>query len=152
MSQFSASESAVPADQSWRYGVYLFPLGPLSMLCSYAGLWLFTRATDAESIGVGVAAFIVTVLAGWLSYLFAAIVAIAISMDARALRDHPTWNPSPWLAVGAGLVHFAGAVLAGPYLLSVPAIAYYVYRRRQHVGGDGGRGSAESARDRATLE
>ncbi|MFC6767215.1 hypothetical protein [Natrinema soli] len=152
MPQSSAPESAVPADPSWRYGVYLFPLGPLSMLCSYGGLWLFTRATDAESIGVGIAAFVATVLAGWLSYLFAAIVAIALSMDARALRDHPTWNSTPWLAVGAGLVHFSGAVLAVPYLLSVPAIAYYVYRRRQHVGSGGGRGSAVSARDRPTLE
>ena len=75
--------------------------------------------------------------------------------DARALRDHRAWNPNPWLVGVLGIVHFAGAVLAFPYLLSVPAIAYYAYRRRQRVGDDGrdgGRGPAEASGDRQVLE
>ncbi|WP_229504760.1 hypothetical protein [Natrinema versiforme] len=144
MSQSSASESAEPADPAWRFGVYLFPLAPLAMLGSYAGLWLFTRSVDAESLGVGLAAFAVTVLAGWLSVIFAAIVAGSLLMDALALRDHPSWNPNPWIAGGLGLVHLAGAELVIPYLLSVPGIGYYLYRRRQLIGRDGGDDSGGS--------
>ncbi|WP_254761444.1 hypothetical protein [Natrinema marinum] len=155
MSSAPDSEPPAAADPSWRYGVYLFPVGPVSMLSSYAGLRLFVSASEGGSIGVGIAAFVVTVLAGWLSYLFAAIVAVALVMDARALRDHPAWNPNPWLVGVLGVVHLAGAVLAYPYLLSTPAIAYYVYRRRRHVGddsGDGGRRPAEATGERSTLE
>ncbi|WP_408957757.1 hypothetical protein [Natrinema sp. 74] len=149
MSSSPGSEPPVPSDPLWRYGVYLFPVGPLSMLGSYAGLWLFVSASEGDSVGVGIAAFLATVLANWLSYLFAAIVAVALIMDARALRDYPAWNPNPWLVGVLGVVHVAGAVIAYPYLLSVPTIAYYVYRRRQHVGG---RRPAEAAGDRSTSE
>ncbi|WP_226480093.1 hypothetical protein [Natrinema amylolyticum] len=139
-----------PADPAWRYGAYLFPIAPLSTLTSNAALRLFVQTADTESLGVGLASFVVTVLAGWLSYLFAVVVAVALVMDALGLREHPAWNPNPWLAGGLGLSHFAGAVLAVPYLLSVPAIGYYVYRRRQRLGGrdgDEGGGTAEPASD-----
>ncbi|WP_245742014.1 hypothetical protein [Natrinema salaciae] len=121
---------------------------------SNAAFRLFVRSADAESVGIGLASFAVTVLASWLSYLFAAVVAVALIMDALALRDHPAWNPNPWLAGALGLVHVAGAVLAIPYLFSVPAIGYYVYRRRQRVDGtdDGEYGPAESSNDRLGLE
>ncbi|WP_222917992.1 hypothetical protein [Natrinema sp. SYSU A 869] len=144
-----------PADPAWRYGVYLFPIAPLLTLSSNVALRLFVLAADAESLGVGLASFVVTVLAGWLSYLFAAVVAVALLMDALALREQPAWNPNPWLAGGLGLSHVAGAVLAVPYLFSVPAVGYYVYRRRQRLDGrdgDEGRGTAESSSDQSVLE
>lgn len=150
-----SSGSSVHRNPSWRYGVYLFPIGPLSLVLSHAALGLFVQASEAGSLGVGLSTFAVTVLAGWLSVLCSAVVAVALGMDALALRDHPAWNPNPWLAGIVGLGHLAGAELAYPYLLSVPAIGYYVYRRRQHVGsgdGDSGRGSADSSSDRSVLE
>ncbi|MDS0475799.1 hypothetical protein [Natrinema sp. 1APR25-10V2] len=45
--------------------------------------------------------------------------------------------------------------MAAPYLLSVPAIAYYVYQRRRRVGDDGsdsGRSPADASVERSTLE
>ncbi|WP_226007647.1 hypothetical protein [Natrinema salinisoli] len=144
-----------PRDPAWRYGIYTFPIGPFSLVASYTGLSLFVLAADSESLGMGLASFAVVFLGGWLSYLFAAIAAVALLMDALTLRDHPAWTPNPWFAGGLALVHFAGAVLAVPYLLSVPAIGYYVYRRRQHIGsGDGGSGPGpvEPSGDRPLLE
>lgn len=137
MSQPSTAESGTAGDPAWRFGVYLFPIGPLATLGSYAALWLFTLSVDAESLGVGLASFVVIVLAGWSSVIFAAIAGGSVLMDALALRDHPSWNPNPWIAGGLGLVHLAGAELAIPYLLSVPGIGYYLYRRRQLIGRDG---------------
>ncbi|AGB30949.1 hypothetical protein C488_02725 [Natrinema pellirubrum DSM 15624] len=137
----SASEFA-PADPVWRYGVYLFPIAPLLTLISTAALRFFVVAADREALGAGLVSFAVTVLAGWLSFLFAAVVAVALLMDALALRDRPGWNPNPWLVGALGLVHVAGAELAVAYLFSVPAIGYYVYRRRQRLHGSEGRGRA----------
>jgi hypothetical protein len=148
------SGSTVSPDPSWRYGIYLFLIGPFFVVTSHAALGLFVQASETGSLGVGLGSFAVTVLAGWLSVLFSALVAVALVMDALALRDHSSWNPNPWLAGVLGLLHLAGAELAVPYLISVPAIGYYVYRRRQHVGGDGdsGPGPAESSSDRSVLE
>ncbi|MFA9504723.1 hypothetical protein ACERIM_18325 [Natrinema sp. H-ect1] len=99
-------------------------------------------AADREALGAGLVSFAVTVLAGWLSFLFAAVVAVALLMDALALRDRPGWNPNPWLVGALGLGHVAGAELTVAYLFSVPAIGYYVYRRRQRLHGSEGRGRA----------
>lgn len=135
--------------------MYLFPVAPLLYLVTDAAISLFTLAAANESDVVAVATFVVTVHTGWSSYLFAIVVAVALVMDARALRDHPAWNPNPWLAAGVAIVLLAGAVLAAPYLLSVPVIAYYVYQRRQRAGDDGsdsGRGPADASLERSTCE
>ncbi|MDF9744149.1 hypothetical protein [Natrinema salsiterrestre] len=138
----------------WRYGVYVFPIGPVLLLLSRTALELFVQASEAGSLAIGLSTFAVTLIAGWSSVLCSAVVAVALVMDALALRDHPYWNPNPWLAGVVGIGHLAGAELAYPYLLSVPAIGYYVYRRRQHIGGDGGSGPgpADPSGDRPALE
>ncbi|WP_245853062.1 hypothetical protein [Natrinema ejinorense] len=135
-----ASDSPPASNPSWRYGVYLFPIPPLLLVVTYATVSLFTVAAQAESPLLAIGAFAATVLTGWVAYLIAAVVAVALAMDALALRDHPAWNPNPWLAAVLGVVHFGGAFLAVPYLASVPGISYYVYRRRQSVDGDGNGG------------
>ncbi|SEW11331.1 hypothetical protein [Natrinema salifodinae] len=139
---------AASADPSWRYGVYLFPVPPLLVAVSDVALALFVRAVELESAGLRIVTFVGILLVGWLSYLFAAIVAVALTADVLALRDHPGWNSNPWLAAGLGVVHVAGTELAFPYLISVPAIGYYVYRRRQLIAGgdpDSGEGGNDGS-------
>lgn len=138
-----SSSADGPSNPSWRFGVYLFPLAPLSLLVAYAAVSLFVFAVETESTGIGVGVFFVTLLAGLFSYLFAIVTAVALVGDAVALRDRPDWNPNPWLAGVLALVHLGGAALTVPYLLSVPGIGYYVFRRRRHVGGDDENGGGD---------
>ncbi|WP_254769140.1 hypothetical protein [Salinilacihabitans rarus] len=128
------------SDPRWRYGVALFPLPPLLQLVASAGLTTFasvdfTSTTGSEGgVLVGIVAFALIVLGSWSAVVLSAAVAASLYLDARAIARHERDAPSRFLAGGVGVVYVAaGADLPFLYAVSVPAIAYYLYRRRRYV-------------------
>ena len=122
-------------DSSWRYGVALFPLAPLASLGSAVGNRVFLRlslgghAGETEALAA-VLAFLLSAVLSWAGVVVALIVLTALVLDARALRrGDAAFSPRPALAGVVGFVHLAAIVLAPLYLLSVPPLAYYTYRR-----------------------
>lgn len=65
----------------------------------------------------------------FLAFPLALVAAVAIVLDAKHVRkrDDTEWSPSEWAVWG-----YAFAVFS--MLFSVPATAYYLYRRRHEVG------------------
>lgn len=123
------------ANPPWRYGVYAFLLVPLLSAVSYVGLFAGFSGVQ-ETPSVFVIGLVLTFLSQWVAIILALVVFTALILDVRALaeRDDGEWTPNPYLYGVGGLVHVAGAFLVAPYVLSVPALSYYVYRRRQRVG------------------
>ncbi|EJN59637.1 hypothetical protein [Halogranum rubrum] len=124
---------STPSNPSWRYGVYVFPLVPLLSATSYVGSRAMLSTMNDE-LWRFLAGFVLSVLGQWLAVVFAVVVLAAVVLDARALATRGAWTPNTFVYGFAGLVHLFGAVLWMAYLLSVPALGYYVYRRRQHSG------------------
>lgn len=127
------STDSSTTNPSWRYGVYVFPLAPLLSAISYVGSRTMLSAMNDE-LWSFLAGFVLSVLSQWLAVSFALVVLAAVVLDARALGTREAWEPNTFVYGFAGLVHLFGAVLWMAYLLSVPALGYYVYQRRQHVG------------------
>ena len=125
---------STPSNPPWRYGVYAFLLVPLLSAVSYVGLFAGVSGVQ-ETPSVFLIGFALTVLSQWVAIVLALVVLTALVLDARALaeRDDEAWSPNPYLYGLCGLVHVAGAFLVAPYVLSVPALSYYVYRRRQYA-------------------
>lgn len=128
------------SDPRWRYGVALFPLPPLLGLAAGAGLTAFASidftsiAGSEDGVLLGILAVALIVLGSWSAIVLSAAVAASLYLDARAIARRERDAPSPFLAGGVGVVHVvAGADLSFLYAVSVPAIAYYLYRRRRHV-------------------
>lgn len=122
----------------WRYGVALFPVPLLLSILAVGSLFAFVSlsqsGTTAESgVLVALATFALTVLSSWLATLVGIVVAASVFLDARAFADHEAWSPNRWLFGGIGLLHVAATELLVLNLVSVPALLYYLYRRRQHV-------------------
>ncbi|ESP87906.1 hypothetical protein [Candidatus Halobonum tyrrellensis] len=120
----------------WRYGVALFPLPVLlsvgATLASdlFLAVSLDDQLTDADVLA-GIAGFVLGVAASWLAALAALVVLVAVVLDARALRRADAdFAPRTAFVAGVGVVHLVAAALFAPlYVVSVPALAYYTYRR-----------------------
>lgn len=123
-----------PSDPLWRYGVYAFVVPPALLALSYLGVAAFVQSAQTESPLLALGSLALTALSSWLAYPVVLVVAVSLFLDARALSDSDR-ALNEWFAGLLGLVHVAGAVVAVPYLVSVPGIGYYLYRRRQHVRG-----------------
>jgi hypothetical protein len=120
----------------WWYGIALFPLVLLSNVLSGFGSRRFVAAssgTAEPNVGVAIVAFVVSVAAFWGGLLVASLVLVCLLGDIRALGGDGTWSPSPAWGL-AGVVHLVGAVFSPALFLSVPALSYYLFRRRDRVG------------------
>jgi hypothetical protein len=120
----------------WWYGVVLFPFVVLSELLSRVGSRVFLAVSTAPgepNVAAGVASFVLSVVAGWGGVVLALLVLVCLLADVRALREGEAWSPSGAWGL-AGLVHLAGTVLSVLFVLSVPALSYYLYRRHSRVG------------------
>lgn len=119
----------------WRYGVALFPLVPLAALVNVVGYRAFLEPTvhgpgGETSALAAVLAFLLSSLVSIAGVVAALVVLAALVLDARALRRGDAgFSPRPAFAGFVGLVHLAAWVLASLYVVSMPPLAYYTYRR-----------------------
>lgn len=123
---------STPSNPSWRYGVYAFPLVPLLTVASYVGSRAMLSAMNDE-LWSFLAGFVLSVLSQWVAVIFALVVLATVTLDARALRKSGEWAPNTFVYGFAGLLHLFGVVLWMTYFVSIPALSYYVYQRRQHI-------------------
>lgn len=119
----------------WRYGVALFPLVPLVALGDVVGYRAFLELTvhgpgDETTTLAAVLAFLLSAVVSWAGIVVALAVLAALVLDARALRrSDAAFSPRPAFVGVVRLVHLAAWVLAPLYVISVPPLAYYTYRR-----------------------
>jgi hypothetical protein len=123
------------ARSPWWFGVVLFPAVPaLSILSGLASRTFLAASTSAEdlNVGVGITSFILGVVSFWGGIFVGVIVLVCLLGDVRVLRRTRVWSPSiAWPLVG--IAHLAGVVLPSLFVLSVPLLSYYLYRRRELV-------------------
>ncbi|WP_313692903.1 hypothetical protein [Halorarum halobium] len=123
------------SDPPWRYGVAVFPLVPLATLTDLVGFRVFLElvaggSTSEAGMLAAVVAFLVSAVVSIAGGVAALVVLGALLLDARALRrTDAAFAPHPAVAGVVGLVHLLAWLLAPLYVLSVPALAYYTYRR-----------------------
>lgn len=123
-----------PSNPAWRYGVALFPLSPLLWLVAVGSVVVFASIPESEiGVLVGIGAWVLAVLSSWVAIPLALLVAASLYLDARSIARFAGDAPNQYVVGGVGLVHVAGSILAFPYVVSVPAITYYLYRRRRYV-------------------
>lgn len=120
---------------SWWCGILLFPVVILTSVASdFAAHAFFVAAQSSDSpLGMDVAWFVLQTLFFWTGVLVAVIVLCCLVMDLRSHSGNETWSPTPLWGL-AGVAHIGGAVFSGVLVVSVPALSYYLYQRRVHVG------------------
>jgi hypothetical protein len=119
----------------WWFGVVLFPVVPLLSLLSGIGSRTFIAVSTSAgdpNVGVGIDSFLLTVVAFWGGILIALVVLLCLLADIRVLKRDQPWSPHIAWAL-AGVVHLAGTVFSTLFILSVPALSYYLYRRHERV-------------------
>ncbi|MGB9951627.1 hypothetical protein ACOZ4F_04410 [Haloarcula marismortui] len=83
------------------------------------------------NLGTFLGAFALTVLASWASVLFSLLLTVGLFFYSRQLRGTDRdWSPTPLSAL-AGIVHAVGTTLFATFVVSVPVVGYYLYRRRR---------------------
>jgi hypothetical protein len=123
----------------WWYGVALFPFVVLTSVITPFAMQRFVSASTTAgepNVAAALASFALTILASWLGILVAVIVLVCLVADVWALRKCDAWSPS-WVWGLAGVAHLAGALFSPILLGSVPALSYYLYRRRNRVSVTG---------------
>ncbi|ELY83856.1 hypothetical protein [Natrinema gari] len=124
------------AASTWWYGIVPFPVVVLTTVITRVAFRAFVAATHPSTdapLGAGVAWFVLQTLSFWMGILVAVVVLGCLLADCRALSGNEAWSPSSWWGV-AGVVHLGGAVFPKLLLLSVPALAAYLYRRHVRLG------------------
>lgn len=126
---------SVSSPSYWWYGVALFPVVVLtSILTPFATQQFVTASTAAgePKVAAAFASFALSILASWLGIVVAVIVLVCLVADVWALRRRAAWSPS-WAWGLAGVAHLTGSLFSPLLLGSVPALSYYIYRRRDRV-------------------
>ena len=119
------------SSSSWWYGILLFPAVILASLTSrFAENAFFATAQSPDStIGMDVAWFILQMLSFWTGILVAVVVFVCLLADLRS-RSRDRTQSSSLLWGLAGVVHLGGVIFTELLFISVPALSYYLYRRR----------------------
>jgi len=120
----------------WWYGITLFPIVVLTaLLSSVSGReFLLTAQSTDSATGLSVAWFLLNALSFWTGVLVAVVVLVCLLADIRALSGEETWSPSIVWGVAA-VVHLGGVLFIELFVISVPTLSYYLYRRRECGGG-----------------
>ena len=115
----------------WWYGIALFPLVVITSLLSAFGSRTFLRTLTSEEpiVGFAIVSAVLSFVAFWVGILVGVIVLVSLIADIRALRRNGSWRPSRLWGL-AGVVHLVGSVFSAAFVVSVPALSYYLYRRR----------------------
>jgi hypothetical protein len=113
------------------YGIVLFPLVVVTSLLSAFGTRTFLRTLTSEEpiVGFATVSVVLSVVAFWAGLLVGVIVLVSLVADIRALRRNGSWRPSRLWGL-AGVTHLVGSVFSLAFVVSVPALSYYLYRRR----------------------
>jgi hypothetical protein len=119
------------SSSSWWYGIFLFPVVILASLTSrFAEHAFFATAQSSDStIGMDVAWFTVQILSFWTGILVAVVVLVCLLADLRLRSGDRTRSPSIFWGL-AGVVHLGAVLFTELLFISVPALSYYLYRRR----------------------
>jgi len=120
---------------SWIwYGLAaLFVLVPGCVALSRVGMALVVSSGSVSdgNLGTFLGAFALTVLASWAGVLFSLLLTVGLFLDSRQLRQTDSdWAPTSLYAL-AGIVHAVGTTLFAAFVVSVPVIGYYLYRRQR---------------------
>ena len=116
---------------SWWYGILLFPLVAVTTLLAHFGSRRFIAVSSSggdPNVAAGVASFMLAVAAFWGGICVALVVLGCLLGDIWALSGAEEWSPSAAWSL-AGFAHLGGAVFSPLFLVSVPALTYYLYRR-----------------------
>jgi hypothetical protein len=118
------------------YGIALFPLVVVTSLLSAFGTRTFLRTLTSEEpiVGFAIVSVVLSVVAFWGGILVGVIVLVSLIADIRALRRNGSWRPSRLWGL-AGVAHLVGVVFSAMLVVSVPALSYYLYRRRTRSPG-----------------
>ncbi len=119
------------SSSAWWYGVVLFPLAPVFKLVARFGVTTFaSTATTEHGVPVAIVAWLLALISSWLAILLGVVVLVSLYFDTRTLADGD-WSPTRLAGIGAGVVHFVAGFLSPLYVVSVPSLLYYSYRRRR---------------------
>ena len=116
----------------WWYGIALFPLVVITSLLSAFGSRTFLRTLTSEEpiVGFAIVSAVLSFVAFWVGILVGVIVLVSLIADIRALRRNGSWRPSRLWGL-AGVVHLVGVVFSAAFVVSVPALSYYLSARRE---------------------
>jgi hypothetical protein len=118
------------SDSAWWYGVVLFPLAPVFRFAAIFGVATFASTVTTEHGAlIAIAAWFLTLVSSWLAILLGAVVLVSLYFDTRTLADGD-WSPTRLAVIGAGAIHFVAGFFSPLYVVSVPSLLYYGYRRR----------------------
>ncbi len=138
----------VPEESRWWYWIAAYPIYtllsiPLLIAAAALATTVFVPVIAVEDTAtaepgtftplVGIA--LVLLVGGAAVYALAGLVLtiglpVALYLDAKSIADSTlAWDPDPVLYGLVGVLNF----LAAPFV-GVAIAAYYLYRRRQHVG------------------
>ncbi|RDI71710.1 hypothetical protein [Halopelagius longus] len=125
----------MPGPSRWWYGVAPFPVVVCTAFLAEVAARRFVAVSTAAgdpNVALGLASFALVALAQGVSVLVAVVVLASLLLDVRALRRAGEWTPT-WAWGLAGVVHFAAVEFTPLFLVSVPSLAYYLYRRRERA-------------------
>jgi D-alanyl-lipoteichoic acid acyltransferase DltB (MBOAT superfamily) len=86
------------------------------------------------TVAAGIVSFVLAVASFWGGILVAFVVFGCLLANVRALDDEERWSPSTARSL-AGFAHLGAAVLSPLLFVSVPLLAWYLYRSRDRLGG-----------------
>lgn len=138
MPSTSHDSNSVPRSQQvplpWWYGVAAFPISVFLSVVAVAAVAGIVPAIESGSEEAVLSFFAVLFLVDGISLLVGLFVLVFLAIDVYAVRESSvSWRPT-WFWAGAGLVHIAGALFTLFYVVSVPSLTFYLYRRGKRVG------------------
>lgn len=139
------ARSSAGADTRWWYGIAL-PIGSIVLAWgAWATLHLvsvrqpgtppFLAPAGTTGTGSFLASIAATVLFVVLTALSVPVFSLSLFMDSREIRRaDDDWAPSPILYGGISLLHLPSLFVPPIQLFTLPAGAWYLYRRWKTVG------------------
>ncbi|WP_416838315.1 hypothetical protein [Haloferax sp. DFSO52] len=129
----SLSRSPQPPSP-WWYGVATFPVSVFLSVLAVAAIAGIIPAIESGSGEAALSFFAVLFLIDGINLFVGLFVLVFLVIDVYAVRESSvSWRPR-WLWVAAGLVHVAGTLFSLFYVVSVPLLSYYLYRRGKRTG------------------
>ncbi|ELZ90355.1 hypothetical protein [Haloferax sulfurifontis] len=128
------SQPSARTPSPWWYGVALFPISVLLGVLMFLGGWGIVPTGRFASEAMMLSFFAIVIIVDLIGLLVGLLVTVSLGIDLYAVRQSAvSWRPS-WLWVAAGLIHFVGGVFSPLFVVSVPLLSYYLYRRGKRVG------------------
>ncbi|GGC51465.1 hypothetical protein GCM10007209_11350 [Haloferax sulfurifontis] len=112
----------------------MFPISVLLGVLMFLGGWGIVPTGRFASEAMMLSFFAIVIIVDLIGLLVGLLVTVSLGIDLYAVRQSAvSWRPS-WLWVAAGLIHFVGGVFSPLFVVSVPLLSYYLYRRGKRVG------------------